>query len=55
MILVVSLFFRTVDEPLCRDFPLGTHFMWHMLNGLMLGWMIEVYRRLRLGKHAVAR
>lgn len=55
MILVVSLFFRTVDEPLCRSFPLGTHFIWHVLNGLMLGWMIEVYRRLRLGKGVVAR
>jgi aspartyl-tRNA(Asn)/glutamyl-tRNA(Gln) amidotransferase subunit C len=25
--------------------PLGTHFLWHILNGIMLGWMIEVYRR----------
>ncbi len=55
VILIVSLFFRTVDEPLCQNFPLGTHFLWHVLNGLMLGWMIEVYRRLRLGKGAVAR
>jgi hypothetical protein len=23
----------------------GTHFWWHILNGIMLGWMIEVYRR----------
>lgn len=44
-ILVVSLTFRTLDMPLCEGFPLGTHFMWHVLNGLMLGWMIEVYRR----------
>jgi len=44
-ILVVSLTFRTIDEPLCIGFPLGTHFLWHILNGLMLGWMIEVYRR----------
>jgi hypothetical protein len=27
---------------------LGTHFLWHILNALMLGWMIEVYRRHRL-------
>ena len=44
-ILVISLTFRTLDEPLCEYVPLGTHFMWHILNGLMLGWMIEVYRR----------
>ncbi|MEM9577450.1 MAG: ceramidase domain-containing protein [Pseudomonadota bacterium] len=53
-ILVVSLTFRTLDLPLCDTLPLGTHFMWHLLNALMLGWMIEVYRRLRLGKPAVA-
>jgi hypothetical protein len=44
-ILTVSLAFRTLDGPLCDTFPLGTHFLWHLLNGLMLGWMIEVYRR----------
>jgi hypothetical protein len=44
-ILVVSLTFRTLDQPLCDLVPFGTHFLWHVLNGLMLGWMIEVYRR----------
>ena len=44
-LLVLSLTARTIDEPLCAAFPLGTHFLWHILNGLMLGWMIEVYRR----------
>ena len=44
-LLVVSLTFRTLDEPLCAAIPLGTHFLWHILNAIMLGWMIEVYRR----------
>jgi hypothetical protein len=44
-VLVVSLVFRSLDEGLCPAFPLGTHFLWHVLNGLMLGWMIEVWRR----------
>ena len=44
-ILIASLTFRTLDQPLCDVFPPGTHFMWHVLNGVMLGWMIEVYRR----------
>lgn len=44
-ILVVSLAFRTLDEPVCSSFPLGTHFLWHLVNAVMLGWMIEVYRR----------
>ncbi len=44
-ILLASLTFRTLDLHVCDSVPIGTHFMWHILNGLMLGWMIEVYRR----------
>jgi hypothetical protein len=44
-VLIVSLTARTLDGPLCSAIPTGTHFLWHILNGLMLGWMIEVYRR----------
>lgn len=46
-ILILSLTFRTLDEPLCGLIPLGTHFLWHILNGIMLGWMIEVWLRHR--------
>ena len=44
-LLCLSLVFRSLDGILCGTFPLGTHFMWHLLNATMLGWMIEVYRR----------
>lgn len=44
MILILSIGFRALDAPICDQFPLGTHFMWHVLNAIMLGWMIEVYR-----------
>lgn len=44
-ILALSLTFRSLDMGVCASFPLGTHFLWHILNGIMLGWMIEVYRR----------
>ncbi|MEL7215701.1 MAG: hypothetical protein AAGJ96_07195, partial [Pseudomonadota bacterium] len=44
-ILSLSLTFRTVDEAVCNALPLGTHFMWHILNGAMLGWMIVVMAR----------
>lgn len=44
-ILTVSISFRSLDMRLCGALPLGTHFIWHVLNGVMLGWMIEVYRR----------
>ncbi len=44
-VLSASLVFRSLDEPLCSALSVGTHYMWHLLNALMLGWMIEVYRR----------
>ncbi|WP_037308271.1 ceramidase domain-containing protein [Ruegeria halocynthiae] len=45
MILIASISFRAMDQSLCAQLPLGTHFMWHILNATMLGWMIDVYRR----------
>jgi hypothetical protein len=44
-LLAVSLTFRSLDKSLCSSVPVGTHFLWHLLNGVMLGWMIVVYRR----------
>ena len=44
-LLVLSLTMRTLDEPLCSAVPIGTHFLWHLLNAAMLGWMIEVWHR----------
>jgi hypothetical protein len=45
MILFISLFFRTIDAGVCASFPLGTHFLWHVLNAVMLAWMIRVMVR----------
>lgn len=36
----LSLTFRTLDLPLCGAFPLGTHFLWHVLNGALLGLLV---------------
>lgn len=47
-ILVASLTFRSLDEGLCDGWPIGTHFLWHILNATMLAWMIEVLVRHRL-------
>lgn len=49
-ILTVSLVARSLDEPLCGAIPVGTHFLWHLLNAVMLGWMIEVWRRSPRGR-----
>ncbi len=51
--LCLSLVFRSLDDLLCSVNPLGTHFMWHILNAVMLTWMIHVYLRHRL-RHRVA-
>lgn len=44
-ILLVSMTARTLDAPLCNLLPFGTHFLWHLLNATMLGWMIHVWTR----------
>ena len=39
VILSISIGFRIIDLPYCEINPLGTHWMWHVLNALMLSWM----------------
>lgn len=36
LIFFVSLSWRTVDGAVCGAFPLGTHFLWHVLNACVL-------------------
>jgi hypothetical protein len=36
MVFTVSLALRTVDLAACEAFPLGTHFLWHLLNAAVL-------------------
>lgn len=38
---LVSLTFRTVDMLACPAFPVGTHFLWHLLNGLLLALLLR--------------
>lgn len=47
-LLSLSLVARSLDSPLCGALPSGTHWIWHCLNAVMLGWMIETWRRHRL-------
>lgn len=48
LLLMVSIAFRSLDMAVCTNWPVGTHFIWHLFNALMLGWMIEVWRLHRL-------
>jgi hypothetical protein len=41
LIFCASLTFRTVDISICPSFPLGTHFLWHLLNAWMLYLLLK--------------
>ena len=41
----VSIYFRTIDLDVCTAFPLGTHFLWHSLNGLFIGFLLQALVR----------
>ncbi|WP_299930616.1 ceramidase domain-containing protein [uncultured Pelagimonas sp.] len=38
---LVSLGFRIMDLHLCSVWPMGTHFMWHVLNALMVALLLQ--------------
>lgn len=42
-LLCLSIGFRMLDEPICALWPMGTHFLWHLLNAVVLAHMIAVY------------
>ena len=44
-LLTVSLTFRTLDGRLCAVWPIGTHFAWHVLNGLLLWILLDAMIR----------
>ena len=54
-ILCLSIIFRTIDEPFCSTLSVGTHFVWHILNAIMLAWMIEILRRHMLAGYSLGR
>ncbi len=35
-VFILALFFRTIDQAVCPRFPLGTHFLWHVLDAAVL-------------------
>ena len=54
-ILCLSIIFRTIDKPFCSTLSVGTHFVWHILNAIMLSWMIEILRRHMLAGYSLGR
>ena len=42
VVFAASLTFRMLDMPVCDSLALGTHFMWHILNGLVLFLLLRL-------------
>ena len=55
LLLSLSITARSLDEIWCAAIPFGTHFLWHCLNAVMLGYMIHVYASHILAGRAVQR
>jgi len=49
VVFCISLTVRTVDQDMCAQFPVGTHFLWHLLTALLL-WIVS--REMLLGRYA---
>ena len=50
-IFVLSVTFRALDPVVCEAMPLGTHFLWHTLNALMLGVVLAAVARHGAPRH----
>jgi hypothetical protein len=49
-VFIVSLAFRTADLALCPSWPVGTHFLWHILNAAVLFVLVRAV--IRFGRAA---
>lgn len=41
-IFTLSISFRSVDLAVCDSFPYGTHFLWHLLNSIVLYRLVKI-------------
>lgn len=37
----ISLVFRSTDMAFCESITIGTHFLWHLINGAMIGYLLK--------------
>ena len=42
-VFLLSLTFRTMDNRVCDQLPIGTHFLWHVLNAVLLYLVARAY------------
>jgi hypothetical protein len=53
-VFAVSISFRTADQPFCASVPFGTHFMWHLLNGVVVYLLVSLYMTVEARRHSNA-
>lgn len=41
-VLIIALLFRTIDIVACPYVPFGTHFLWHLISGLMFYILLRI-------------
>jgi hypothetical protein len=41
-VFLLSFTARSLDVPICTSFPLGTHFLWHVLNAILLYLLLRI-------------
>lgn len=52
VVFLLSLVLRTLDRDICTALPIGTHFGWHLMNGLLIGLLLQMLLRTgRFGAH----
>lgn len=44
-IFAASIAMRMADHPVCDSLPIGTHFLWHLLNGALFAVLLTDYVR----------
>lgn len=44
LLFMMSLAARSVDLALCTHWPLGTHFLWHLMNAAVLAVLLRAYQ-----------
>lgn len=44
---VTALVFRQLDHVVCDYFPIGTHFLWHVFNGVTIGLALVAFDEAR--------
>ncbi|KPJ91482.1 MAG: hypothetical protein AMJ53_11605 [Gammaproteobacteria bacterium SG8_11] len=50
-VFTAALLFRTVDRDLCQWIPIGTHFIWHLLNAWLLYLVTSALLRQEAKRH----